>query len=125
MRDQSSQFSELTAYLRSIMLNNITQTKSSFETVFDTYRKAMREADIAAALDWVKRLNGALNEIVRANGGAAFQHAAKLADTRQLGDMVDLQNAYVRESLQRMATQLDSLRELVAAGTKTSPQLTS
>ena len=49
----------------------------------------------------------------------------RLADARQLSDIVELQNAYMREQMETFSKQLEELRELTVKAVKEGSRATS
>jgi phasin len=118
------QFAEMPESVRAVMKSSIEQAKKAFDSFIGASQKAMQgvEASSSAPVQGVKELNEKIAEYTRLNADANFQYAMKLADTRQLSDVVELQNAHVRETMDRFTKQLEDLRELMTEAMKQSAQ---
>jgi hypothetical protein len=118
------QFAEMPESVRNVMKSSIEQAKKAFDSFIGASQKAMQGVDTSSssATGGLKALNDKIAEYTRANADANFQYAIKLADTRQLSDVVELQNAHVRETMDRYARQLDDLRDLMTGIIKQSAE---
>jgi phasin len=118
------QFAEMPESVRNVMKSSIEQAKKAFDSFIGASQKAMQgmEASSSTPAGGLKDLNEKIAEYTRLNADANFQYAMKLTDTRQLSDVVELQNAHVRETMDRFTKQLDDLRELMTTAMKQSAQ---
>jgi hypothetical protein len=118
------QFAEMPESVRNVMKSSIEQAKKAFDSFIGASQKAMQgmEASPSAQAGGLKELNDKIAEYTRLNADANFHYAMKLADTRQLSDVVELQNAHVRETMDRFTKQLEDLRELMTTVMKQSAQ---
>ena len=57
-------------------------------------------------------LNEKIAEFTRLNADANFRLAMKLADAREIGDVIKLQNQHAQELMETFSKQLEELREL-------------
>jgi hypothetical protein len=63
-------------------------------------------------MDSLKQFNDKIAEFTRKNADANFVFAMKLADAKQVTDVVDMQNEFVRQLMDSYAKQLEELRAL-------------
>src|SRR5262249_55045688 len=68
--------------------------------------------------DNLKHLNERIALFTRQNAESNFNLAIRLTDARQLSEIVELQNAHVREQMETFARQLEELRELTMKAVK-------
>lgn len=110
------QFAEMPESVRGVMKSSIEQAKKAFDTFLAASQKAVHGMDTSssATTGAMHTLNEKIAEYTRMNAEANFQYAMKLADTRQLSDVVELQTAHVRDTMDRFTRQLDELREMMA-----------
>ena len=73
--------------------------------------------------DSLKTLNEKVASFTKQNAEANFNLAIRLADARQLSDIVELQNAYMREQMESFSRQLEELRELTVKALKEGSRL--
>ena len=118
------QFAEMPESVRSIMKASIDQARKAFDTFIAASQKTMSgfEGSSSTATDGLKQLNDKIAEFTRANAESNFKFAMKLADAKQLGDVLELQNAHARELMDTFAKQLEELRDLTTTVVKQSAQ---
>ncbi len=110
------QFTEVPESVRKLVKSNLDQGKKTFDTFVSAGQQALVgfEAPATVASEGLKSLNDKLAGYARLNTEKIFQHAIQLADTRQFSDAVDLQNAHIRETMDRLTRQFDELREMAS-----------
>jgi hypothetical protein len=118
------QFAELPESVRIAMKSNIDQGKKAFDIIMSSSHKTLLGIDTSAstAAEALKILNDKIAGYARLNADTVFQHALKLAGTRQLSDMVELQNTHVRETVGRLTKQFEELSEMTASIMKQTAQ---
>jgi hypothetical protein len=118
------QFAALPESVRSVMKLNINQGKQVFDTFISASQKALYGIDTSAssAAEGLKTLNDKLAGYARLNAETIFRHAMQLADARQFGDIVELQNAHARETMDRLTKQLEEIREMTTVIVKQTAQ---
>jgi len=113
-------FAELPDSIRSIMKSSIEQARKAFDTFASSSEKILQGLDTSAnpVADSLKHLNEKIALFTRQNAESNFNLAMRLADARQLSDIVELQNAHVREQMETYTRQLEELRELTMKAVK-------
>jgi phasin len=113
-------FAELPDSIRSIMKSSIEQARKAFDTFVASSEKMIHGLDTSSvpAADSLKQLNEKIASFTRQNAESNFNLALRLTDARQLSDIVELQNAHVREQMETFSRQLDELRELTVKAVK-------
>ncbi len=113
-------FAELPDSIRGIMKSSIEQARKAFDTFVSSSEKMLTGLDTSAnpVADNLKHLNEKIASFTRQNAEANFNLAMRLADARQLSDIVELQNAHVREQMETFSRQLEELRELTVKAVK-------
>jgi phasin len=113
-------FAELPDSIRSIMKSSIEQARKAFDTFATSSEKILQGLDTSAnpVADNLKHLNEKIALFTRQNAESNFSLAMKLADARQLSEIVELQNAHVREQMETFTRQLEELRELTMKAVK-------
>lgn len=121
------QFAELPDSVRSIMKSSIEQAKKAFDTFAGTSEKIMQSFDVSTSstTEGMKAFNEKIANYTRQNAEANFNLALRLADARQLSEIVEMQNAHVREQMETYSRQLEELRELATKVAKENTQTTS
>lgn len=109
-------FGEMPEQMRNVMKASIDQARKAFETFISASQQAMQNFDTPAnpATDGLKQLNEKIAEFTRINADANFSFALKLADARQLNEVVEMQNSHVRDLMETYARQIEELRSLTA-----------
>jgi len=113
-------FAELPESIRSVMKSSIEQARKAFDTFVASSEKMIHGFDTSAnpVADGLKNLNEKIAAFTRQNAEANFNLAMRLADARQLSEIVELQNAHVREQMETFSRQLEELRELTVKAVK-------
>ncbi len=113
-------FTELPDSIRSIMKSSIEQARKAFDTFVASNEKMIHGLDTSSnpVADNLKQLNEKIASFTRQNAEANFNLAMRLADARQLSDIVELQNAHVRDQMENFSRQLEELRELTMKAVK-------
>jgi phasin len=113
-------FAELPDSIRSIMKSSIEQARKAFDTFVASSEKMIHGLDTSSnpAADGLKQLNEKIAAFTRQNAEANFNLAMKLTDARQLSEIVELQNAHVREQMETFSHQLEELRDLTMKAVK-------
>ena len=113
-------FAELPDSIRSVMKSSIEQARKAFDTFVASSEKMIHGLDTTAnpLADSLKNLNEKIAAFTRQNAEANFNLAMRLADARQLSDIVELQNAHVRDQMETFSRQLEELRELTVKAVK-------
>src|SRR5271165_2584777 len=113
-------FAELPESLRTIVKSSIEQTRKAFDTFVASSEKVLHGIDTSSnpVADNLKHLNEKITSFTRQNAEANFNLALRLADARQLSEIVELQNAHVREQMESFSRQLEELRELTVKTVK-------
>jgi phasin len=122
--NEMPQFAEMPESVRNIMKSSLEQMKKAFDMMMASSQKAMQgfEANPAMTGTGLKALNDKIAEYTKANADANFRHAMKLADARQLSDVVEMQNAHIREMMDSFTKQMEELRELMGNVVKQSAE---
>jgi hypothetical protein len=107
-------FAEMPDSVRSIMKASIDQARKAFETFISTSQQAMSgfEAPANPATDGLKQINEKMADYTRMNADANFRFALKLADAKQINEVIEMQNNYVREMMESYAKQMEEIRSL-------------
>jgi len=100
--------------MRQVMKSSIEQARRAFETFIAASQQAMANIDTssAPASHSMKMLNEKIAEFTKANAEANFDLALKLADAKEMTDVIELQNQHVRQQMDAFAQQLEELRRL-------------
>jgi hypothetical protein len=108
------QFAEMPESVRSIMKASIDQARKAFESFISASQHAMSNFDGPAnpATDGLKQLNEKIAEYTRMNADSNFRFALKLADAKQINDVIEMQTHYVREIMEAYAKQMEEIRTL-------------
>lgn len=109
-------FGEMPESMRNIMKASIDQARKAFETFIAASQQAMTSFDGPAnpATDGLKQLNEKIAEFTRLNADRNFSFALKLADAKQLNEVIEMQNGHVRDLMDSYAKQIEELRSLTA-----------
>ncbi|MDX2264582.1 MAG: phasin family protein [Hyphomicrobiales bacterium] len=120
------QFAEMPESVRNIMKSSIEQAKKAFDTFIAASEKAMSNFESTApqmSNSGMKAVNEKIAEFTKANANANFRYAMRLADAKQLSEVVELQNAHVREMMDSFTKQMEEMRhvmtEFMKEGAKT------
>jgi phasin len=120
-------FPELPDSIRSIMKSSIEQARKAFDTFATSSEKILQGLDTSAnpVADSLKHLNEKITLFARQNAESNFNLAIRLTDARQLSEIVELQNAHVREQMETFARQLEELRDLTMKAVKEGSKVAS
>ena len=107
-------FAEMPESVRNMMKASIDQARKAFETFISASQQVMSnfEGPSTPTTGGMKQLNEKIAEFTRANADANFRFAMTLADAKQINDVIEMQNHYVRELMDTYAKQLEELRAL-------------
>ncbi len=107
-------FGELPDSFRSIMKSSIEQARRAFDAFVGTSEKMFHSVDTSSnpVADSLKHLNEKIANFTRQNAEANFNLALKLTEAKQFSDVVELQNAHLREQMETYSHQLEELRDL-------------
>ncbi len=124
---QTPNFAELPDSIRSIMKSSIEQARKAFDSFVATSENMLHGLDTSAnpVADSLKSLNEKVAAFTRQNAEANFNLAMRLADARQLSDIVELQNSHMREQMETFSKQLEELRELTVKAVKEGSRVAS
>lgn len=105
---------EMPEPMRQVMKSSIEQARKAFETFIASSQQAMANIDTSSspASQSMKMLNQKIAEFTKQNAEANFDLAMKLADAKEMKDVVELQNQHVRQQMDTFAQQLEELRRL-------------
>jgi len=122
---------EMPEPMRQVVKSSIEQARRAFETFIAASQQAMSNIDTssAPASHSMKMLNQKIAEFTKANAEANFELAMKLADAKEMQDVIELQNQHVRQQMDTFAQQLEELRRLTTdvvteTASKASTQMT-
>lgn len=109
-------FGEMPESMRNIMKASIDQARKAFATFIAASQQAMTSFDGPAnpATDGLKQLNEKIAEFTKLNADRNFNFALKLADAKQLNEVIEMQNSHVRDLMESYAKQIEELRTLTA-----------
>ena len=101
---------------RDLMKISIEQTKRAFETFAATSEKAWKtfETSSQSAGSGLRSLNEKIAEITRNNAEANFALAMKLAESKDVGQAMELQTEHARKQMESFVHQLEEIRDLAA-----------
>src|SRR5271165_7650320 len=113
-------FAEFPDSIRTILKSSIEQTRKAFDTFVASSEKVLHGLDTSSnpVADNLKHLNEKITSFTRQNAEANFSLALRLTDARQLSEIVELQNAHVREQMETFGRQLEELRDLTMKAVK-------
>ena len=125
MQQQTPNFAELPNSIRGIMKSSIEQARKAFDSFVSTSENMLHGLDTSSnpVADSLKTLNEKVASFTKQNAEANFNLAIRLADARQLSDIVELQNAYMREQMESFSHQLEELRDLTVKALKEGSRL--
>ncbi len=113
-------FTELPDSIRTIMKSSIEQARKAFDTFVASSEKMMQSVDTSSipAADGVKQLNEKIATFTRQNAELNFNLALQLTDAKHLSEIVELQNAHLRNQMENFSRQMEELRELTVRAVK-------
>lgn len=123
---------EMPEPMRQVFKSSIEQARKAFETFIAASQQTMSNVDTSAApaSQSMKMLNQKIAEFTKSNAEANFELATKLADAKDMKDVIELQNQHVRQQMDTFAQQLEELRRLTTevvteTASKASTQMTT
>jgi hypothetical protein len=119
------QFTEMPDSVRAMMKASIEQARQAFDMFIGASQKAIvnLQGPATGTPDSLKQLNDKIAEFTKLNADANFSLAMKLADAKQVGDVIEIQNQHVRELMTMYSKQLEELRELTTRLVKDSASM--
>ncbi len=113
-------FAELPDSIRNIMKSSIEQARKAFDTFVASSEKMIQSVDTSSipAADGVKQLNEKIAAFTRQNAKSNFNLALQLTDAKHLSEIVELQNAHLRNQMENFSRQMEELRELTMKAVK-------
>jgi hypothetical protein len=115
-------FAEMPDSVRNIMKTSIEQARKAFEVFVGAGQKALTNIEGPATTDSMKQLNEKIADFTKLNAEANFRLAMKLADAREIGDVLKIQSQHAQELMENYSKQLEELRELTVKIMKESAQ---
>ncbi|MGH6865333.1 MAG: phasin family protein [Methyloceanibacter sp.] len=105
---------EIPDALRDLMKMSIEQAKRAFDTFAATNEKTWKSLDTASqsARSHFYELNTKIAEITRRNAEANFALAMKLAESKDVGQALDLQREHTTKQMETFVRQLEEMRDL-------------
>jgi phasin len=116
MADDAFMKPELPESLRNLMKMSIEQAKRAFETFAATSENTWKtlESSSQTARTGLRSLNEKIAEITRNNAEANFALALKLAESKDVGQAMELQTEHARKQMDAFVRQLEEIRDLAA-----------
>ncbi|MBT3069919.1 phasin family protein [Rhodomicrobium sp. Az07] len=113
-------FGELPDSVRNILKTSIEQAQRAFDSFASSSEKLIQGVDTSSvpAGDSLKQLNEKMAAFTRQNADANFNLALKLTEAKHLSEIVELQNAHLRDQMEAFSRQLEELRELTVKTVK-------
>ena len=101
---------------RDLMKVSIEQAKRAFDTFAATSEKTWKtfETSSRTVSSGLRSLNEKIAEITRSNAEANFALAMKLAESKDVGQVVELQTEHARRQMESFVHQLEEIRDLAA-----------
>ena len=95
---------------------SIEQAKRAFDTFAATSEKTWKtfETSSRTVSSGLRSLNEKIAEITRSNAEANFALAMKLAESKDVGQAVELQTEHARKQMESFVHQLEEIRDLAA-----------
>lgn len=105
---------ELPESVRDLVKASIEQAKRAFDMFAASSEKAWTsfEDSSASAQASLRTLNAKVAEITRANAEENFALAAKLAESRDINQAMELQSQHAKKQMEAFAQQLEDIRNL-------------
>lgn len=113
-------FAEIPDSVRGIVKSSIEQARKAFEIFVASSEKIIQSVDTSSvpAAEGLKQLNERIAAFTRQNAEANFNFALQLTDAKHLNEIVELQNAHLRNQVEALSHQLEELRELTLKAVK-------
>jgi phasin len=107
---------EVPESVRDMMRMSIEQAKKAFETFAATSEKTWKtlETSSKTAGAGLRVLNEKIAEITRENAEANFAHALKLAESKDIGQAMEMQAEHARKQMDNFVKQIEEIRDLAA-----------
>jgi phasin len=101
---------------RDLMKVSIEQAKRAFDTFAATSEKTWKtfETSSRTVSSGLRSLNEKIAEITRSNAEANFALAMKLAESKDVGQAMELQTEHARKQVESFVHQLEEIRDLAA-----------
>ena len=101
---------------RDLMKVSIEQAKRAFDTFAATSEKTWKtfETSSRTVSSGLRSLNEKIAEITRSNAEANFALAMKLAESKDVGQAMELQTKHARRQMESFVHQLEEIRDLAA-----------
>jgi phasin len=105
---------EVPEQLRDVMKMSIEQAKRAFDTFATTSEQTWKsfESSSLTARSSLRSLNAKIAEITRSNAEANFALALKLAESKDIGQAMELQADYLCKETDTFFKQLEEIRDL-------------
>ena len=116
MADDAFMKPEVPESLRDLMKMNIEQAKRAFDSFAAASESAWKtlETSTKTSGTGLHSLNEKISEITRSNAEANFAHALKLAESKNLGQAMEMQADYARKQMDAFVKQLEEIRDIAA-----------
>ncbi len=107
---------ELPEQVRDVMKTSIEQAKRAFDTFAATTEQTWKALEANPFLGGpnLRSLNAKIAEITHGNAEANFTLALKLAESKDLGQAMELQADFLRKQMDVFFRQLEEVRDLAA-----------
>jgi phasin len=101
---------------RDLMKVSIEQAKRAFDTFAATSEKTWKtfETSSRTVSSGLRSLNEKIAEITRSNAEANFALAMRLAESKDVGQAMELQTEHARKQMESFVHQLEEIRDLAA-----------
>jgi len=104
---------EVPEQLRDAVKTSIEQAKRAFDTFATTSEQSWKSFESSAhTTPGMRSLAAKIAEITRSNAEANFALALKLADSKDLGQAMELQADYLRKQMDTFFHQLEEIRDI-------------
>jgi phasin len=105
---------EIPESIRDMMKMSIEQAKKAFDTFAATSQKTWEtlESSSKTAGVGLRSLNEKIAEITRENAEANFAHALKLAESKDIGQAMEMQADHARKQMENFVKQIEEIRDL-------------
>jgi hypothetical protein len=108
--------SEMTRQFRELTERNLEQARAAYNQYFDTVAKAMGAwTQAPAAMTGLREVQDLTIRLARENAEAAFALGSKLANAKDLQDVVNIQSRYAQEQIQAYGRQAEELSQVLAS----------
>ena len=116
MSNDASMKPELPEQVRDVMRTSIEQAKRAFDTFAATSEQTWKTLESSAPIGGpaLRSLNAKIAEITKSNAEANFALALKLAESKDIGQAIELQADFVRKQMDVFFRQLEEVRDLAS-----------